>query len=181
MSSMWPACEHAPFRQTFAIHTHNLSHVMRKPVYAMCEQHPRNLISAFVVRCLDSIIPLVSITEISSLYLDSVAAQGGFCLSWSQTLKTGFLVTRLIYGTRWSFRHTSAVFNLIAYMYIWKRTNHTLINVLYWSHGSNGIFSRFSLLSEQVITTAVAFTANTTDTSHIPVTDCFQPFVYPCT
>ena len=29
--------------------------------------HPRSLISVFVVRCLDSIIPLVSISEISSL------------------------------------------------------------------------------------------------------------------
>ena len=34
-----------------------------------------NRISAFVVRCLDSIMPLVSIAEISSLYLASVAAQ----------------------------------------------------------------------------------------------------------
>ena len=58
--------------------------------------HPRSLISAFVVRCLDSIIPLVSISEISSLYLASVAAQAGLCLTWSQTPKTGFLVTRLI-------------------------------------------------------------------------------------
>ena len=37
--------------------------------------HLRSLISTFVVRCLDSIIPLVSIFEISSLYLASVAAQ----------------------------------------------------------------------------------------------------------
>ena len=29
--------------------------------------HPRSLISAFVVRCLDSIISLISIAEISSL------------------------------------------------------------------------------------------------------------------
>ena len=29
--------------------------------------HPRNLISTFVVRCLDSIMPLVSISEISRL------------------------------------------------------------------------------------------------------------------
>ena len=29
--------------------------------------HPRSLISTFVVRCLDSIIPLVSISEISRL------------------------------------------------------------------------------------------------------------------
>ena len=66
---------------------------MRKPVYAICEQ--KSLISAFIVRCLDSIIPLVSISEISSLYLASVAAQAGLCLAWSQTPKTGFLVTRL--------------------------------------------------------------------------------------
>ena len=31
--------------------------------------HPRSLVSTFVVRCLDSIIPLVSMSEISSLYL----------------------------------------------------------------------------------------------------------------
>ena len=39
--------------------------------------HPCSLISAFVVRCLDSIIPLVSTSKISSLYLASVAAQAG--------------------------------------------------------------------------------------------------------
>ena len=89
---------------------------MRKPVYAICEQqrprhekmsyannkgadqpaHPRSLISAFVVRCLDSIIPLVSISKILSLYLASVAAQAGLCLTWSQIPKTGFVVTWLI-------------------------------------------------------------------------------------
>ena len=58
--------------------------------------HPCNLIGAFVVHCLDSIIPLVSISKISSLYLASVAAQGGLCLTWLQTPKTGFLMTRLI-------------------------------------------------------------------------------------
>ena len=36
--------------------------------------HPRSLISAFIVPCLDSIILLVSITEISSLCLASLAA-----------------------------------------------------------------------------------------------------------
>ena len=58
--------------------------------------HPHGLISAFVVCCLDSIIPLVSISEISSLYLASVAEQAGLSLPWSQTLKPGSLVTRLI-------------------------------------------------------------------------------------
>ena len=59
--------------------------------------HIRGLISAFVVRCLDSIIPLVSISKISSVYLASVAAQAGLSLSWSETPKTGFLMMRLIY------------------------------------------------------------------------------------
>ena len=58
--------------------------------------HPRSLISTFVVHCLDSIIPLVSVSEISSLYLASVAAQAGSSLPWLQTPKTGFLVMRLI-------------------------------------------------------------------------------------
>ena len=79
-----------------------MSNVMRKPVYPIFENkgadqpaHPRSLISAFIVRCLDSIIPLVSISEFSSLYLVSVAEQVGFSLTWSETPKTGFLVTRL--------------------------------------------------------------------------------------
>ena len=58
--------------------------------------HSRSLISAFVVHCLDSITPLVSISEISSLYLASVAAQAGLSLPWLQTPTTSFLVTRLI-------------------------------------------------------------------------------------
>ena len=42
--------------------------------------HPRILISTFVVRCLDSIIPLVCISEISSVCLASVAVQAGLSL-----------------------------------------------------------------------------------------------------
>ena len=58
--------------------------------------HPRSLISAFVVRCLDSIKPLLAIAEISSLYLTSVAEQASLSLTWSQTPKTGFLMTWFI-------------------------------------------------------------------------------------
>ena len=57
---------------------------MRKPVLPYVNNkgadqpaHPRSLISAFFVRCLISIIPLVSISEISSLYIASVAPQAG--------------------------------------------------------------------------------------------------------
>ena len=58
--------------------------------------HPCSLISAFVVRCIDSIIPLVSIPKISSLYLASVTAQASLNLPWSQKPKITSLVTRLI-------------------------------------------------------------------------------------
>ena len=55
----------------------------------------RSLISAIVVRCLDSIIPLVSLSEISSLYQASVAEQVGLSLA----PKTGFLASRIILST----------------------------------------------------------------------------------
>ena len=44
--------------------------------------HSRSLISAFVVRCLDSIILPFSISEISSLELFYVAEQAGLSLTW---------------------------------------------------------------------------------------------------
>ena len=81
-----------------------MSHIMRKPVMPYGNNkgtdqpaHQHSLISAFVVRCLDCTIPLVSISKISSLYVASVAAQASLSLTWSQIPKTGFLVTRLIW------------------------------------------------------------------------------------
>ena len=72
---------------------------MRKPVHAICEQQRLRsaCASASVVRCLDSMIPLVLMSEISSLYLASAAEQAYLSLSWSQTPKTGFFVTWLNY------------------------------------------------------------------------------------
>ena len=52
--------------------------------------HPRSLISAFVVRCLDSVMSLVSVTEISSLMLASVADQASLSLTWSETPEDTF-------------------------------------------------------------------------------------------
>ena len=46
---------------------------------------PRSLISAFVVRCLDSIMSLVSVTKISSLMLASVPEQANLSVTWSET------------------------------------------------------------------------------------------------
>ena len=57
--------------------------------------HPRSLISIFIVRCLASIIPVITMYKISRLKLASVAEQAGLSLTWSQTPKTGFLVTWL--------------------------------------------------------------------------------------
>ena len=59
--------------------------------------HPRSLISAFVVRCLDNGMPLVSATKISSLMLASVAAQAGLSLTWSETPEDIFVVSWLTY------------------------------------------------------------------------------------
>ena len=77
---------------------------MRKPVLPYANKkgadqpvHPRSLMSTFVVRCIDSIISLVSIPKVSSLCLASVAAQAGLSQPWSETRKTGFLVTRRKY------------------------------------------------------------------------------------
>ena len=58
--------------------------------------HPCFLISTFIVCCLDSIIPLLAIAEISRPKLVSSAEQAGLSNTWSQTPKTGFLMTRLI-------------------------------------------------------------------------------------
>ena len=68
----------------------HVSRAMRKCV--LCHMRttkapPGSLINAFVVRCLDSIISLDSISEISRLQLASVAAQAGLCLAWSETPK----------------------------------------------------------------------------------------------
>ena len=62
--------------------TRHMSHVMRKPVNAICEQQRRRSACSaaqsdqrLCFRCLDSIIPVVSISEILSLYLASEAEQ----------------------------------------------------------------------------------------------------------
>ena len=43
-------------------------------------------------------IHLIPKFEFSSLFPSSVAEQPGLCWTWSETLKTGFLLTRLNYG-----------------------------------------------------------------------------------
>ena len=59
--------------------------------YAICEQQrrrsacaSRSLIITFVVRRLDSIIPLLAISKMSRPWLVPVAEQAGLCLTWSK-------------------------------------------------------------------------------------------------
>ena len=46
--------------------------------------HSRSLISAFIVCCLASMIPILSKSKISRLLLVAVAEQAGLNLTWSQ-------------------------------------------------------------------------------------------------
>ena len=58
--------------------------------------HPRRLISAFVIRLLESIISIPATSEISIFYLVSVAEQADLNLTLSETPKTSFVESRLI-------------------------------------------------------------------------------------
>ena len=62
--------------------------------------HPLSLFSAFVVCCLDSIIPILAKSKISRVYLVSVAEQAGLSLTLSQTSEDRFChdMTRTIYA-----------------------------------------------------------------------------------
>ena len=67
-----------------------MSHIMRKSVLSICEQkdadqpvYPGSLISTFVVRYLDSIIPTLAKDKISRLSPVSIAEQASLCLTWS--------------------------------------------------------------------------------------------------
>ena len=58
--------------------------------------HPSSLISAFVIRLLESVISRLATNEILFFYLVSVAEQAGLKLALSETPKTGFLAMRPI-------------------------------------------------------------------------------------
>ena len=81
----------------------NMSLVMRKPAFCICENKDADQLCGnceadqrLCFHYADSTIPLLPKSEISSLQLSSVAVQPGLCRTWSETPKTGFLITRLI-------------------------------------------------------------------------------------
>ena len=59
--------------------------------------HPRSLIGAFAIHLLNSIILKLAPSEISLFYLVSVAEKAGFGMILSETLKTVFFASMLIY------------------------------------------------------------------------------------
>ena len=77
---------------------------MRKPFFfCICENKDadqlrgnREADQCLCVRYMDSTIPLLPKSEISSFYPSCVAVQTGLCRTWSETPKIGFLITRLI-------------------------------------------------------------------------------------
>ena len=83
---------------------YHLSLVIRKPSFCMRENKDadqlrgnREADQRLCFRYLESTIPLLPKYEISSLKPSSVAVQPGLCQTWSETPKTGFLRTRLIW------------------------------------------------------------------------------------
>ena len=75
---------------------------VRKPDFCICENKDadqlrgnREADQRLCFRYTDSTIPLLPIAEISSLWPSSEAVQAGLCGTWSETPKTGFLITRL--------------------------------------------------------------------------------------
>ena len=70
---------------------------MRKPAFCICENKDadqlrgnRDADQRLCFRFTDNTIPLLSKSEISSLYSSSVVVQPGLCGTWSETPKTGF-------------------------------------------------------------------------------------------
>ena len=82
----------------------HMSRIMRKPTFCICKNkdadqlHGNREADQRLCFCyINSIIPLLSIYEISSLWPSCVAVQPGFCGTRPETPKTGFLTTRLIF------------------------------------------------------------------------------------
>ena len=76
---------------------------MRKPDFCICENKDadqlrgnREADQRLCFRYTDSTTHQLTKSEFSSLQPSSVAVQPGLCRTWSETPKTGFLITRLI-------------------------------------------------------------------------------------
>ena len=99
-----------PRRQVYSwcrLSENNMSRVMRKLAFCICKNKDADQLrdnheadQRHCFRYTDSTITLLPIYKISSLWPSSVAAQTSLCRTWSETPKTGFLITRLILFTK---------------------------------------------------------------------------------
>ena len=76
---------------------------MRKPIIYICENNGANQLRSnceadqhLCFRHMDSTIPLLLISKVSSFWLYSVIVQPGLCRTWSYTRIVGFLMHRII-------------------------------------------------------------------------------------
>ena len=87
------------------ISRNNLSRIVRKPDFCLSENKGadqlrgnREADQRLCFRYTDSTISLLLKSEISSFLLFSELVQAGLCQTWSETPKTCFLASRLIYA-----------------------------------------------------------------------------------
>ena len=82
----------------------NMILIMRKPTFFICKNKDadqlhgnrnREADQRLCIRFLDISIPLLHKSEFSSLYPSSAVVQPGLCQTRSETLKTGFHMTKL--------------------------------------------------------------------------------------
>ena len=92
---------------------------MRKPAFCICENKGLDQLRGnceadqrHCFRYIDSRIPLIPKSEISSLQPSSMAVQPGFCGTRSKPRKTGFLTMRLKCGSK-TVRNKSHIFMTI--------------------------------------------------------------------
>ena len=79
-----------------------MSLVMGKPDFCPCENKGADQLRSnceadqrLCFRYMARTIFLLLKSQVSSVYPSSVAAQAGLCQTWSETLKNGFLTSRL--------------------------------------------------------------------------------------
>ena len=84
-----------------------MNRIVRKPDFCLCENKGADQLRSnceadqrLCFRYTDSTVSLLLKSEISRFYPSSVDAQLGLCQTWSETPKTGFLVSRLTYRNR---------------------------------------------------------------------------------
>ena len=85
----------------------SLSRIVRKPDFCLCKNKGADQLRSkceadqrLCFRYTDSTIHLPLKSEISSFYPASVTVQAGLCQTWSETPKTGFLASRLLWQSR---------------------------------------------------------------------------------